>query len=124
LPSTWRTCAPWIIAWESFPNAIFPSGNRTNALIPARAAYAAAEADVFPVDAQMTESEPSAFALDTAIVIPRSLKEPVGFSPSYFRYSSVPGAIRRASVGAGMRGVFPSNSVTIASSGTKVKNRP
>ena len=38
LPSTWRTCAPWIIAWESFPNAIFPSGIRTNAFIPARAA--------------------------------------------------------------------------------------
>ena len=79
---------------------------------------------MFPVEAQMTESEPSAFALETAIVIPRSLKEPVGFSPSYLRYSSVPGAIRRASAGAGMRGVFPSSSVTTASSGTEVKNRP
>jgi len=85
---------------------------------------AAAEAEVFPVDAQMTESEPSAFAFETAIVIPRSLKEPVGFSPSYFRYSEVPGAIRRASAGAGTRGVFPSSSVTTASSGTEVKNRP
>src|SRR5512143_3815190 len=72
----------------------------------------------------MTESEPSAFALETAIVIPRSLKEPVGFSPSYLRYSSVPGAIRRASAGAGTRGVFPSSSVTTAYSGTEVKNRP
>src|SRR5512143_641833 len=71
----------------------------------------------------MTESEPSAFALETAIVIPRSLKEPVGFNPSYLRYSSVPGAIRRASAGAGTRGVFPSRSVTTDSSGTEVKTR-
>ena len=36
----------------------------------------------------MTASEPASFALVTAMVIPRSLKEPVGLSPSYFMYTS------------------------------------
>jgi hypothetical protein len=40
----------------------------TNAFMPACAAYAAAEADVLPVDAQMIEREPASTALDTAIV--------------------------------------------------------
>jgi hypothetical protein len=52
---------------------------------PALAAYAAAAAEVFPVDAQMTAFAPRSAALEIAIVIPRSLKEPVGFSPSYFK---------------------------------------
>ena len=60
-----------------------PSGITTNALIPALAAYAAAAADVFPVDAQIIALEPLSKAFVTAIVIPRSLKEPVGLSPSY-----------------------------------------
>ncbi len=37
-PRIWMTWAPWIIAWESLPRAIFPSGMRTNAFIPALAA--------------------------------------------------------------------------------------
>ena len=51
----------------------------------ARAAKAEAEAEVFPVEAQITARAPSSRALDMAIVIPLSLKEPVGFAPSYFR---------------------------------------
>ena len=39
---------------------------------------------VFPVEAHMTASEPSSSAFDTAIVMPRSLNDPVGFMPSYF----------------------------------------
>ena len=72
------------MACASFPRAIFPSGMTTNALIPALAAYAAAAAEVLPVEAQIIALEPLSTAFVTAIVIPRSLKEPVGFSPSYF----------------------------------------
>src|SRR5512135_2515641 len=61
--------------------------------MPARAAYAAADADVFPVDAHITALEPSSTALDIAIVMPRSLNEPVGFAPSNFRYMSSFGLI-------------------------------
>ncbi|SID95476.1 Uncharacterised protein [Mycobacteroides abscessus subsp. abscessus] len=59
-------------------------------LIPALAAYAAAAADVFPVDAQMTVLLPASFALATAMTMPRSLNEPVGLLPSVFTYSSMP----------------------------------
>ena len=52
--------------------------------IPARAAYAAAEADVFPVEAQITAALPCSTAFETATVMPRSLNEQVGLSPSYF----------------------------------------
>ena len=38
-----------------------------------------------PVLAQMTTCAPRSFAFDTAIVIPRSLNEQVGFRPSYLR---------------------------------------
>src|SRR5207244_233613 len=47
----------------------------------------------------MTASTPSASALVTATVMPRSLKEPVGFCPSHLRYSSMPGAPTAASRG-------------------------
>ena len=65
------------------PIEILPSGTNTAAVIPAWVAYAAADADVFPVDAQMTAFAPASIAFEMAIVIPRSLKEPVGFIPSY-----------------------------------------
>jgi hypothetical protein len=84
LPRIWITREPCIIACDSLPSAIFPSGISTKHLIPARAAYAAAEADVFPVEAQMIALAPASTALVTAIVMPRSLKEPVGLSPSNF----------------------------------------
>ena len=54
--------------------------------MPARAAYAAAAAEVLPVEAQIIASEPPSTAYVTAIVMQRSLNEPVGFSPSYFTY--------------------------------------
>src|SRR3954452_11173022 len=45
-----------------------------------------------------------------ATVIPRSLNDPVGLSPSYFRYTVAP--TRSDSRGAGSNGVLPSCSVT------------
>ncbi len=59
-------------------------------MIPALAAYAAALADVLPVDAQTTAFAPSSTALLIASVIPRSLNEPVGLAPSYFSHTSQP----------------------------------
>src|SRR3954451_20461656 len=77
---------------------------------PARAAYAAALAEVFPVDAHTTAFAPSSAALEMATVIPRSLNDPVGLSPSYFRYTVAP--TRSDNRGAGSNGVLPSCSVT------------
>ena len=50
-----------------------PAGVSTTAGMPARAAYAAADAAVFPVEAQITASAPSSTAFETATVMPRSL---------------------------------------------------
>ena len=72
-------------ACESLPSATPPRGTITKALMPARAAKAAAEAEVLPVDAQMTAREPASSAFEIAIVIPRSLNDPVGLKPSHFR---------------------------------------
>ncbi len=85
LPSTVRTRAPWIAACESLPRATAPFGTMTKARMPARAANAAAEAEVLPVEAQITAREPDSSAFETAIVIPRSLNEPVGLNPSHLR---------------------------------------
>ena len=49
LPRTMITWAPCTTAWASLPAAILPSGMRTAHVMPARVAYAAAEAEVFPV---------------------------------------------------------------------------
>src|SRR5690625_5638653 len=46
--------APYIVSWASLPRATFPFGITIIALSPAFAAYAAAEAEVLPVDAQIT----------------------------------------------------------------------
>src|SRR5574340_1073884 len=78
------------MAPASFPAATFPCGIRTTACSPARAAYAAAEAAVLPVDAQMTVSTPRPTASLIATVMPRSLNEPVGLSPSNFTHNSKP----------------------------------
>ncbi len=53
--------------------------------MPARVEYAAAAAEVLPVEAQMVIRAPSSAAFDSAIVIPRSLKEQVGLRPSYLK---------------------------------------
>ena len=63
--------------------------------MPALTAYAAADADVFPVDAQITALAPSSAAFEIAIVIPRSLKEPVGFKPSYLIQTLLPSISER-----------------------------
>src|SRR5438874_3311324 len=86
--------------------------------MPARAAYAAAEAEVLPVEAQMIAPTSSASAFVTATVMPRSLNDPVGFWPSHLRYSSTPGATTAASPSARTSGVFPSFRVTIFSVGS------
>ncbi len=87
LPRICTTLAPWISAWASLPSATWPSGMMTAASMPARVAYAAADAEVFPVDAHTTTFAPSSAAFDIATVIPRSLNEPVGFAPSTFKYT-------------------------------------
>src|SRR5216684_2139009 len=71
----------------------------------------------------MTASTPSASALVTATVMPRSLNEPVGFWPSHFRYSSMPGATTAARRSARTRGVLPSFSVTTRSAGAAASAR-
>src|SRR4030042_6357341 len=75
------------MACHIFPYAILPEGINTVHCNPALAAYAAKEAEVLPVDAQMTDLTPSSTAFVTPTVMPLSLKEPVGFSPSFFTYS-------------------------------------
>jgi hypothetical protein len=109
-PSTASTLAPWTSAWASLPSAIRPSGITTAHGMAARAAYAAAEAEVLPVEAHSTARAPSSRALDTATVMPRSLNEPVGLAPSTFSQTSQP--VRADSTGAGTSGVPPSSSVT------------
>src|SRR5918998_1251786 len=109
LPLTCSSRAPCTSAWASLPSAILPCGTSTAQVRPARAAYAAADADVLPVDAQITALAPDSTALDTATVMPRSLNEPVGLPPSTLRYTSQP--VRWDSSGAGSSGVLPSNRV-------------
>ena len=82
-----------------------PVGNAGN-----YTAYAAADALVLPVLAQMTACDPAATAWVIATVIPRSLNDPVGLSPSTLSQTSQP--VRPDSVGAGSSGVPPSSSVT------------
>src|SRR5262245_38257674 len=82
----------------------------TAASMPARAEYAAALADVFPVDAHTTTLAPSSAALEIAIVMPRSLNEPVGFAPSTF--SKTRASTSSEMRGASTSGVLPSSSVT------------
>jgi len=65
----------------------------------ARAAYAAAAALVLPVLAQMTACAPVSTAFESATVMPRSLNEPVGFSPSYLMKTSQPRPTRALSFG-------------------------
>src|SRR6266404_5000173 len=67
--------------------------------IPARAAYAAADAEVFPVEAQTSVLAPCSSALETATVMPRSLNEPVGLTPSFFTKTSQPRPTRLLSCG-------------------------
>jgi len=88
----------------------------TAATRPARAEYAAAEAEVLPVDAQTTTFAPLSRAFVIASVIPRSLNEPVGFAPSTLRYTSA--RTCSESLGAGRSGVPPSSKVTTGVAGS------
>ena len=101
------------MACDNLPRAIAPSGTKTYAFIPALAAYAAAEAEVFPVEAHMTARLPDSRAFDTANVMPRSLNEPVGLSPSYLKNTSMSPTMS-FKFSAFMRGVLPSLKVVIA----------
>ena len=85
LPSTASSVAPCTIACTSLPAAILPAGRMTAQPRPARTAYAAAEAEVLPVEAHTTIWVPVPATLLIAIVMPRSLKDPVGFAPSTLR---------------------------------------
>jgi hypothetical protein len=77
---------------------------------------------VLPVDAQITPCWPRASASVTAIVIPRSLNDPVGFAPSTLRNTSQP--TRSDRCGAGSSGVPPSPRVTIFQPGsTGIRSR-
>ncbi|SII66726.1 Uncharacterised protein [Mycobacteroides abscessus subsp. abscessus] len=109
-PSTSSSVAPWATAWLIFPGAILPAGTSTAHVRPAFVAYAAAEAEVLPVDAQITAFAPCAFAFVIAIVIPRSLNDPVGLRPSYLTHTSAP--VIALSFSARMSGVPPSPRVT------------
>jgi len=95
-------------AWASLPIAISPFGIKTMQSIWAFAEYAAAEAEVLPVDAQMTARVPSSRAFETATVIPLSLNEQVGFNPSYFKYILKPPPMDSPKLSAAMSGVLPS----------------
>ena len=79
--------APCMTACASLPIAILPCGMSTAQVMPARAAYAAADAEVFPVEAHITAFCPRATASVTAMVMPRSLNDPVGLTPSTLRYT-------------------------------------
>src|SRR5690606_10035565 len=85
----------------------------TAQVMPARVAYAAADAEVLPVEAHTTTFAPRPAAADIAVVMPRSLKEPVGFMPSTLTYTSAP--VRCESAGASTSGVPPSPRVAIFS---------
>src|SRR5674536_130919 len=111
LPSTCNSRAPCTSACASLPMAILPLGTRTAHTRPLRAAYAAALAEVLPVEAQMTARLPSSTALENATVIPRSLKDPVGLAPSTLRWTSQ--SVSDDRCGAGTSGVPPSRKVMI-----------
>ena len=76
-------------------------------------AYAAAEAEVFPVDAQTTARAPAPAATLRATVIPRSLNDPVGLAPSTLIQTSQPSW--PDSFSASTSGVFPSPRVITGS---------
>src|SRR6202012_112609 len=79
-------------------------------------------AEVFPVDAHNTARWPRANASVTAIVMPRSLKEPVGLRPSTLRWTVQP-VLSEIWVAA-ISGVPPSSRVTgVQSSPTGNRSR-
>jgi hypothetical protein len=86
-PRTASASAPYASVCASLPLATLPAGTNTTAFSPACAAYAASDALVLPVDAHAIAVAPTRTACVTATVIPRSLNDPVGFSPSCLKSS-------------------------------------
>ena len=76
---------------------------------------------MLPVDAHTTALAPSSTAIEMAMVIPRSLKLPVGFTPSTLSQTSAPTRSERR--GAGTSGVPPSSSVTTGVVSVRGKKR-
>jgi hypothetical protein len=83
MPPTTRTgaaatvAAPMVAAAATAPELMAPTAPA--AAVPAATLEAAAAAEVLPVEAQIMAWLPSSTAFVTAMVIPRSLKEPVFF---------------------------------------------
>ncbi len=86
-PGTATTVAPCTWAWSNLPAATPPSGTTTTVRRPKRPPYAAADALVFPVEAQSSVRLPSWSARATATTMPRSLNDPVGLRPSSLKWS-------------------------------------
>ena len=66
------------------PDKVIGDGDSADSLLWQQAVKSG-KAEVFPVEAQIIAPAPSSLALVTAIVIPRSLKLPVGLHPSNFK---------------------------------------
>ena len=114
--------APCTIACAILPAEILPCGTSTSGFRPAFAAYAAIDADVLPVEAHTQACAPSCLATDIAAVMPRSLKEPVGLSPSTLRWTVPP--VSPESHSECTSGVPPSRSVTASTpSGMSSRSR-
>src|SRR5205807_5119053 len=83
-----------------------------------------ADADVFPVEAEINARAPRSIARETATVIPRSLNEPVGLSPSFLTKTSQPRPTRSLNFGENTSGVSPSPSeITFLHGGRNSRNR-
>src|SRR5579864_8690754 len=122
-PLTLTTVAPCTLAWTSLPDAIRPCGTTTTVRRPKRPPYAAADALVLPVDAQMIASLPAWMAAATATAMPRSLNEPVGFNPSSLKCSEArprDGPI----VSDSTHGVSPSPRLIRGASGASARRSP
>src|SRR5216684_9243274 len=119
---SWQVRAPYSSDCESLPQEIFPSGISTMLHILPRAAYAAMEAEVLPVEAQATQRNFPWCADEAATVMPVSLNDAVGFMPWCFalRFST---PVARAHRGRRYRGVLPSRSVMTCSSGSGICGR-
>ena len=109
-PSTRMRSAPHTTtsAWFTIGASL---GMTTVACTPATPAYAASAPPAFPADGITKLAAPSSMARLTATVMPRALKDPVGFRLSAFTSSwLIPYA--RPSRDASSNGVDPSPSVT------------
>src|SRR5262245_18436154 len=96
---------------------MLPSGTKTIAVRPARAAIAAIDADVLPVEAHTQALASSASAADIATAMPRSLNDPVGLAPSTLSQPRAP--VCSDSHADSRSGVPPSARLTTGASGAR-----